>query len=51
MTHVIIQESTTWWTDEELVEIHSKHVTDGTHEIQTSIREVYDKLFPYLSDT
>jgi hypothetical protein len=39
MTHVIIQESTTWWTDEELVEIHSKHVTDGTHEIQTSIRE------------
>ena len=50
-TLIISSQSTVWWSDAELAEIHSPHVTEGTHEIQKSIRAVYDRLFPYLSNT
>ena len=45
------QESTVWWSDAELAEVHSPHVVRGTHDIQRDIKAVYDRLFPYLSNT
>lgn len=45
------QESTVWWSDHELAETHSPHVVAFTHNIQNDIKEVYDRLFPYLANT
>mmetsp|Transcript_35759 Transcript_35759/g.93523 ORF Transcript_35759/g.93523 Transcript_35759/m.93523 type:complete len:498 (+) Transcript_35759:144-1637(+) len=45
------QESTVWWSDAELSETQSPHVIASTHAIQHDIKEVYDRLFPYLVDT